>query len=86
LFTNSTYCFKKLLAEKSWTKARVECERDEGDLATFGSSNEMLYFSSPEYLDFRFGYRKPWKPKNVRNSTGVSLGKNSSIVFYSVMH
>ena len=71
MFTNSAYCFKKLLKVQSWTKARIECERDEGDLATFGNTNEMLHFSSSQYFDFRFGYRKPWKQN----------GKNFPIVF-----
>ena len=38
------------------TAARKECEKDEGDLATFSNEIERNHFLDNEYANYRFGY------------------------------
>ena len=53
--SNGTHCFKTM-NKMGGTAARIECEKDNGDLATFSNEIEKTHFLTKKYANYRFGY------------------------------
>ena len=65
---NSSYCYKDVNDTMvTWQESRTRCEEYNGDLVTFHNEEEIKYFSTENYENYWFGYRKQNKAVHEDN-------------------